>query len=287
MRKEKFEKKEEPITFLTKFSQVEDYADGATLSACKTLYEKGICSFCSNFKEDNYYTDICCYFNSLSDENKEILYRLLKEKPENYCIQKDSGFYGSLGESQEISVNRPMQFVFGFSSFSKETPREEIDEKMNELANVFKKQTFRQGVYTREEVLNNKHHQNNPMLWLNGYTEESNHSTNSDSNEQIAQNENLLYSKKYDMFFENLAVKSRYIESLYRQENETRTEEEIAKENGVFYFSDKEMFFEHQHEYEYNVTPKDLAKVSEKEKIGSSIIRKFKNLIERIGEILR
>lgn len=287
MRKEKFEKKTEPMTVLTKFSQVEDYADGATLSACKTLYEKGICSFCSNFSEGDYYTDICCYFNSLSEENKEILYKLIKEKPNNYCVQAYRGFFGNLGKSQEINIDRPMQFVFGFSSFSNETTREEIDRKMNELAQAFKKQAFRQGVYTREEVLNNKHHQNNPMLWFDGYTEELNHSSNSDSNEQITQNENLLYSKKYDMFFENLAVKSRYIESLYRQENETRTEEEIAKENGVFYSADKEMFFEHQHEYEYNVTPKDLAKVSEKEKIGSSIIRKFKSLIERIGEILR
>ena len=67
-------------------------------------------------------------------------------------------------------------------------------------------------------------------------------------NETIEQKEGRIYSNKYNRFFKNNLEKSRYIESLYRKENDLRTEAEIAKEAGVYYDGNLKMFFETQQE---------------------------------------
>lgn len=299
------EKKSEAIQALTRLDQVKNVADGPSLLACQTLYKKGISTYCTNHVLETGYTSINIPYNSLSNENKEILQDLIKRNPDNYYIHKMTGFYSDLdGENAEISGNKPMELVLGFIEMPNMNSAE-INLKMNELVKHFKKQTYLNGVYTREDILNNKHNQNSPYLWMDGYTEEPSNSSEENSNEQIALNEKLLYSKKYNMFFESQYAKSRYIESLYREEHDWRTEEEISEDNGVFYSEKYNMFFEDEREaqlYEedekseeiseqadsnedYEITPTDIAITTKKAK--NTLVQKFKNIFERIRDMWR
>lgn len=302
-----FEKRGEQIQTLKRLSQLTNIADGPTLLACQTLYKKGIDTFCTNYDPKTKYTAINIRYNSLSDENKEILQELLKSKPDNYVLQADNGFYGELSnnnESIEIREDKPMQCTLGFYSLPSGMTETGINFEMNNLAEVFKKQEYLQDVYTREDILSNKHHHDSPFLWSDTYIETPCSSTEKDSNEQMAINEGLLYSAKYNMFFRDQVVKSRYIESLYREEHDWRTEQEIAQESGIFYSEDYNMFFENEKEAElyakglvsselqydnedYIITPTDIAKTSKLYGIGNKIVQRFKAMIEKVKEMWR
>lgn len=146
----------ESIQVLSSLSHVKKVADGPTLLACQTLYKKGINTYCSNYGPDR---DVWINvdYNSLSEENKAIVLKLREKNPENYCIKKKTGFYGHLGENQEVDENRLMEFIFGFSE-TKGKLIPQINLEMNQLISMLKKQTYLQGGYTRAEVLNNRHH---------------------------------------------------------------------------------------------------------------------------------
>ena len=289
-------KKSKPIQTLTALSQVKNVADGPTLLACQTLYKKGINTYCSNY-EQNGCVSINVDYNSLSEENKEIVLKLKEENPENYYIKNKTGFYGLLGDNDEITEDNLMELVFGFNE-TKGTTIPEINLEMNQLISMLKKQPYLQGVYTRQEVLDNKHHLSIKYDLLSD-SEATCKSTESDNNNQIAINEGLLYSKKYDRFFKDDVAKSRYIESLYRQEHDLRTEEEIAKEGGVFYDTERQMFFETEKEAElYNrkaeeyenesiVTITDMVEADMDRRVSKTITDKIKNFFNRMIDKLK
>ena len=119
---------------------------------------------------------------------------------------------------------------------------------------------------------------------MNSYNLKDCNSTEQNTNNEIAKNENLIYSSKYNLFFDRFENKSRYIESLYRQEHDLRTEDEIAKEAGVIYW--KGMFFEDDKDVELylqqtqsvekrltdDVLPADIVKADIKMRISYSMI---------------
>lgn len=171
----------------------------------------------------------------------------------------------------------------------------EINLKMYELINMLHAQEYRQGVFTREEVLANKHnYMNSRLLGDELFNLKDCNSTEQNTNNEIAKNENLIYSSKYNLFFDRFENKSRYIESLYRQEHDLRTEDEIAKEAGVIYW--KGMFFEDDKDVELylqqtqsvekrltdDVLPVDIVKADIKMRISYSMIENIKNLFSKI-----
>lgn len=291
---ETIEKKVKPVQTLTGLESLKDIADGPTLLACQALYKKGIATYCSNYtpKGD---ASVNLYFNSLSEENKKIIHELISKQPENYCIQRCSGFYGGLGKSEEYTnENIPYELVFGIVDTSNMSEAE-INLKMYDLINMLQAQEYRQGVYTREEVLSNKHNCMNARVM--GEQLINLNECNSDeqnSNDEIAQNENLVYSSKYNLFFDGLENKSRYLESVYRQEHDLRSEEQIAEEAGIIYF--RGMFFENDKDLGIylqqrqensemstdDVMPTDIVKADIKMKISHSMIENVKRFFDRI-----
>lgn len=237
----------EAIQQLVTLEDVKKVADGPTLLACQTLYKKGIATICSNYGKEGY-IDISFKYDSLSDENKRIFEELRKSNPENFFIRNESGFYSGLGENEERRGNTPLVGVVGFSNLPPDMSTGEINLKMNELISSLKKQIYLDGVYTRDEILANKH--NHYELGTSVASEEPKCIvTEEDSNSDIADKENLLYSLKYNLFFRDFFIKSRYVESLYRRENDWRSQEEIAEDAGIFYSVESGMFFESEKEY--------------------------------------
>lgn len=289
------EKKVKPISILTGLDGLKDIMDGPTLLAGQALYKKGIATFCSNYTP-NGDTSVNVYFNSLSEENKRIIQELVTEQPENYCIQRCRGFYGELGKSEEyINGDRfPYELIFGIKDTSNMTEAE-INLKMYELINMLQAQEYKQGVFSREDVLSNKHNYMNSRCMGDEFVnlKECN-SNEQNSNEEIANNEGLIYSSKYNLFFDGFGNKSRYIESLYRQEHDLRTEDEIAKEAGVIYW--RGMFLENDKDIELylkqmqsveemstdDVMPTDIVKADIKMKISHSMIENVKRFFDRV-----
>ncbi len=289
------EKKVEPISAVTRLDGLKALMDGPTLLAGQALYKKGIATYCSNYTQ-NGDASVNVYFNSLSEENKKIVQRLVAEQPENYCIKRCRGFYGEFGKSEEYKNGEsvPYELVFGIKDTSNMTEAE-INLKMYELINMLHAQEYRQGVFTREEVLANKHnYMNSRLLGDELFNLKDCNSTEQNTNNEIAKNENLIYSSKYNLFFDRFENKSRYIESLYRQEHDLRTEDEIAKEAGVIYW--KGMFFEDDKDVELylqqtqsvekrltdDVLPVDIVKADIKMRISYSMIENIKNLFSKI-----
>lgn len=298
------EKKMENCTTLTSLSQVKDYADGPTWLACETLYKKGIHTYCSTFSPveektmddgsiEKTYNYICIngYFDSLSESNKKIFLEAMKRNPDNYFLQEYTGFYGTLGSEYEIKEGRPIEFMIGFKELPKTATESELINKTNELAVIFEKQISLEGVYTREQVLNDEHNRRKPRSSRGNLN-----STPNNDNVEMANNECLQYSSRFDLFFKNEEVKSRYIESIYSDELENRSENEIATFNGVVYSEKYKMFFENAEELsqfergkesEYEVTTKDIVEVSQKFGIGHKIIQKIKELIDKMRGVER
>ena len=307
------EKKGEAISSLTSLENVVNYADASTLLGCQLLYEKGINSFCSNFLPDDNYTDIAIDYNSLSPENKEILLRLVKEKPDNYEIHNELYQFGYPkldGRKPEINEDYSSSVCLGFKEgVLAGKSRPEINLLVADLIKPFQKQTYMEGVYSKNDVLDNKH---NRMTWsaLVNPTLKPCNSTIKNTNQEIADNEGLIYLAKYDMFFENEIAASRYIESLHRKENDWRTSEEIAKDAGIpfeydMFFADEdsaskyieamqrkedywvgsEGISEHQEATNdefvdnYVITPEDIATASKNENISMSSIDRAKKTI--------
>ena len=281
-------KKVESIQKLTSLADVKKVADGPTLLACQTLYKKGISTYCSNYTP-NGDVSINVHYNSLSEENKAIVLKLREEHSEHYFIKNRTGFYGSLGHNDEIAENKLMELVFGIKeSKGKLTPQ--INLEMNQFISILKKQPYLQGGYTREEVLNNRHNLS-VMTNLTGNNEETCKSSEADSNKQIAINEGLLYSEKYDRFFEDYVAKSRYIESLCRHEHDLRTEDEMAQESGLFYDKKEKMFFETEREAELYrrtfITTADIVEADIDRKIPESITDRIKKFFSNVIEKLK
>ena len=118
----------------------------------------------------------------------------------------------------------------------------------------------------------------------------------SDTNEQLARKNGLNYSEKLDIFFRNYADKSRYIESLYKEENDTRSNNEVATDNELFYSVESKRFFEDQKEYELFqkenmmegfITPTDIAEADMDRKVSKTVIDSVKNFFNKIVEKLR
>ncbi len=278
----KLEKKTEGIQRLTSLSSVIDVADTTTLLACQLLYEKGINTFCSNYSKDTGYSDIAIHYNSLSEENKKIFLQLMLEKPQNYKI-KDMrevfGYPSLYGESSSIDENFPMAICLGYGEFElDDMSEEEQNLKLFELIKPFKKQTYMHGVYSREDVLSNKHHR--MQCDLMNKEEKLCNSSDKNTNQEIAKNEGLIYSVKYDMFFEDSSSMSRYIESLYRKENDWRTDEEIAIDAGIEHKDG--LFLD-----DYLVTTTDIVKTSQLQQTNISLINKFKNMITKVKSVFR
>lgn len=278
----KLEKKTAAIQSLTSLSNVVNVADTTTLLACQLLYEKGISTFCSNYSKDTRYSDIAIHYNSLSDENKKIFLQLMLEKPQNYKIsdmREVFGYPSLYGESFSIDENFPMAICLGYGEFVlDDMSEEEQNLKIAELIKPFKKQTYMQGVYTREDVISNKH--NRMKCNLINKEEKTCNSSDKNTNQEISKNEGLIYSEKYDMFFADDDSKSRYIESLYRKENDWRTDEEIAIDAGI----------EHKNGHfldDYVVTATDIVKTSQLHQTSISLISKFKNMITKVKDVFR
>lgn len=283
------EKKVKPIQTLTGLDSLKDIIDGPTLLACQALYKKGISTFCSNYTP-NGDASVNVYFNSLSEENKKIIQESILEQPENYCIQRCSGFYGGLGKSEEYKTDdsMPYELIFGLRDTSNMTEAE-INLKMYNLINMLHSQEYRQGVFTREEILSNKHNCMNARCIGNELVNFKDcNSSEQNSNDEIAQNEDLIYSSKYNLFFDGLENKSRYLESLYRQEHDLRTEDEIAKEAGIiycrgmFFEDDKDLRIYLQQKQNIDVMPTDIVKADIKMKISHSMIENIKHFFDRI-----
>jgi len=253
------------------------------------LYEKGINTFNSNYSPNaNGTVYINFNYNSLSEENKKILAQAMQEKPNNYFINTSFSSYCTMGENGVIDEERNMEVIFGIQKLTGKETYDELQMKMSELSAIFKKQIYMQGVFTREDVIGNKHNKLSNMANLGKKYIKQTTATQEESNEQIAQKENLLYSKKYDLFFENQESKSRYIESLYRKENDDRSESQIAQQAGCYYSEEKGMFFESEREYkQYEVLPTDFAKASKVYKIGEKIINRFKQMMSQIKDMWR
>lgn len=239
-------KRVEAIQNLISILDVEKVADTATLLACQLLYERGINTFCSNFDVETGYCDIAINYNSLSEENKIIFHELMKESPNNYKLFDKRKVFGYPQITSDGSICEdiyPIVACIGYDKNCNLSP-EEINLKMAELINKFNKQIYMQGVYTRQDVINNKH--NYMKLDLIHQELEKNNCDETNTNEEIAISEKLLYSKKFDLFFENESSLSRYIESIYRKENDLRSNEKIAKEYSLDYrdgmFSDSTIF---------------------------------------------
>ena len=279
-------KKVEACQTVFGLNNLKQLADGPTLLACQSLYKKGIDTYCSNYTP-NGRCSINVRFNSLSEENKKIIFELVQKYPENYFIQKSTGFYGELGRNDEFDENFPFELVFGFKNTTGKSDSQ-INLDMNALIKKLKKQEYREGVYTREDILSNKHNLMVAGRSILGLKECN--STIENNNEEIAENEGILYSSKYNLFFKNWQNKSRYIESLYREEHDLRTEKEIAEESEVIFDETSGMFFEseddmlkyHRENEMTEITPADIAEADIERKITQSSIDKVKQLFKRI-----
>lgn len=236
----KIDKNVEACQTVFGLNSLKDLADGPTLLACQSLYKKGIDTFCSNYVP-NEACSINVRFNSLSQENKRIIFELVQKYPENYFVRINTGFYGSLGINNEFNENLPFELVFGFKDTTGKSDAQ-INLDMYDLIKMLKKQEYREGVFTREDILSNKHNKIVPGSTFLGVKECN--SNEDDSNEEIAKKERMLYSPRYNLFFENWMNKSRYIESLFREEHDLREEQEIAEESKVVFDEKSGMFFE-------------------------------------------
>ncbi len=233
-------KKSEQCQTAFGLNSLKQLADGPTLLACQSLYKKGIETYCSNYVPGEY-CSINVRFNSLSEENKKIIFELVRKYPKNYFVKVDTGFYGLLGRNDEFDENLPFELVFGFEDIRGKIETQ-INLEMNELIKMLKKQEYREGVFTREDILSNKH--NKMVAGSTFFGVRECNSTPENTNDEIAKNEGLFYSHKYNLFFKGWMNKSRYIESLFRDEHDLRTEEEIAHESGIVFDENSGMFFE-------------------------------------------
>ena len=155
-----------------------------------------------------------------------------------------------------------------------------------------------EGIYTREDILRNIHELESGDNILN-YARNvvlAEPIETSDTNEELARKNGLNYSERFNIFFINYADKSRYIESLYKKENDTRTNDEIASVNGVYYSPDSKGFFESQEEYELLqsrnveesvITPVDIVEADKHRKISKSITDRIKNFFSNIIEKIK
>lgn len=287
---ENISKKTEPVQTITSLEHVKSVADGSTLLACQALYKKGISTYCSNYTP-NGDVSININYNSLSPENKQILLELKNKYPDNFYFQISTGFYGHLGHNDEIVDNKAMEVVFGFKNSSGKSMAQ-INLEMFNLISSLKKQEYLEDSFTREQMLDSQHllDTTEAKLGINIHCK----SNDTNTNDEIAANEGFIYSKKYDRFFKDMVTKSRYIESLYRNEHDLRTEEEIAQSGEVFYDSECQMFFESEQELlsfkedfghskdSTLVSPADIVEADMDRKVSQSKIQSIKTFFQNI-----
>ncbi len=269
--------------------------------ACKVLYKKGIVTHCSDNFEQDKKVEIFLSYTSLSSENRRILIELVQENPESFEFRSPGGSWMRQSKLEtprdEYDDSKARGFVIKVS-YEDDSTMADISKKLVDLSKQFEKQVCMEGIYTREDILRNIHELESGENLLN-YAQNvvlEQPMESSDTNEELARKHGMNYSKKFNVFFRNYADKSRYIESLYKEENDTRTNEEIAAANGIFYSPASNGFFESQEEYELLqsrvaeesvITPTDIVEADKTRKISKSITDRIKNFFSNIIEKIK
>lgn len=290
-----------PIETITDISQIDDLVEDPMKEACKVLYKKGIVTHCSDNFEQDKKVEIFLPYTSLSSENRRILIELVQENPESFEFRSPGGSWMRQSKLEtprdEYDDSQARGFVIKVS-YEDDSTMADISKKLVDLSKQFEKQVCMEGIYTREDILRNIHELESGENLLN-YAQNvvlEQPMESSDTNEELARKHGMNYSKKFNVFFRNYADKSRYIESLYKEENDTRTNEEIAAANGIFYSPASNGFFESQEEYELLqsrvaeesvITPTDIVEADKTRKISKSITDKIKNFFSNIIEKIK
>lgn len=291
-----------PIEIITDISQISDLVEDPMKEACKLLYKKGIVTHCSDNFEQDKRVEIFLPYTSLSLENRRILIGLVQENPENFEFRSPGGSWMRQSKLETPKDEHDDSQARGFvikANYDKNNTMADISENLLDLSKQFEKQVCMEGIYTREDILRNKHELESVENLLN-YAQNivlEQPIESSDTNEELARKNGMNYSERFNIFFENYANRSRYIESLYKEENDTRTNEEIASANGLFYSIDSKEFFESQEECELIqsrdieaniITPTDIVEADMDRKVSKSITYKikkfFSNIIEKLKE---
>lgn len=112
---------------------INEYVIPECQEACKSFWDKNIMTFmCSNYSDSKESTYVL--MNGLSDENKEILERLLQEDPEHYYFSSYRNAYGIRADGTKKS----------------------IADDLKKLTEPFKMQDIQEGIMTPEDFLKNK-----------------------------------------------------------------------------------------------------------------------------------
>ena len=290
-----------PIETITDISQIDNLVEDPMKEACKVLYKKGIVTHCSDNFEQDKRVEIFLPYTSLSSENRRILIGLVQENPENFEFRSPGGSWMRQSKLEipidEYDNSQARGFVIK-TSYEDNNTMADISKKLVDLSKQFEKQVCMEGIYTREDILRNIHELESGDNILN-YARNvvlAEPIETSDTNEELARKNGLNYSERFNIFFINYADKSRYIESLYKKENDTRTNDEIASVNGVYYSPDSKGFFESQEEYELLqsrnveesvITPVDIVEADKHRKISKSITDRIKNFFSNIIEKIK
>ena len=290
-----------PIETITDISQIDGLVEDPMKEACKVLYKKGIVTHCSDNFEQDKRVEIFLPYTSLSSENRKILIELVQQKPESFEFRIPGGSWMRQSKLEtprdEYDDSQARGFVIK-SSYEDDSTMADISKKLVDLSKQFEKQVCMEGIYTREDILRNIHELESAENLLN-YAQNvvlEQPIESSDTNEELARKQGMHYSKKFNVFFRNYADMSRYIESLYKEENDTRTNEEIASANDVFYSIDSKGFFESPEEYELLqskkieesvITPADIVEADKDRGISKSITYRIKNFFNNIIEKLK
>lgn len=290
-----------PIETITDISQINNLVEDPMKEACKVLYKKGIVTHCSDNFEQDKRVEIFLPYTSLSSENRRILIGLVQENPENFEFRSPGGSWMRQSKLEiprdEYDDSQARGFVIK-TSYEDNNTMADISKKLVDLSKQFEKQVCMEGIYTREDILRNMHELESVDNLLN-YAKNvvlEEPLASSETNEELARKNGMNYSERFNVFFRNYADKSRYIESLYKEENDTRTNEEIAAANGIFYSPASNGFFESQEEYELLqsrvaeesvITTTDIVEADKTRKISKSITDRIKNFFSNIIEKIK
>ena len=283
-----------PIEKVVNISQIDELVEDPMKEACKVLYNKGIPTSCSDNFEEKRIAEIFLPYTNLSSENKRKLIELSHSNPEHYEFRSPGGSWMRQAKTDipvdETDYSQARGFVIKASYNENQT----MGDISKQLAKVFERQTYMEGIYTREDILRNIHKLEDVNNLLSGAKNIvlPEPVQSSKTNEQLAKLNDLKYSKRFNIFYENNIDKTRYLETLYRDEKgNIRSKMEIASENGLIYDEDSNMIFETEQELkEYKksnyITPADIVEADMDKGISTSIINKirsfFNNIIEKL-----
>lgn len=295
-------------TTLSDISHIDELVEDPMKEACKLLYQKGICTSVSdNFEEQNK-VEIFLPYTSLSAENRKILLEELRNNNPNYELRYSGGSWMRTQKIDELPRDEnddsaTRGFVIQMT-YNESDTMASVSNSLVNIASVFKKQKYMENIYTREDILRNKHLLEDVDTVLNNKKNVvlEKPLKSRISNKNLAKQNNLMYSKKYDVFFNDYTDFSRYLESL----SSKTTKQEIAQEYSLIYDEESKLLFESSKDFnsfkerkakfdaEENlqpissiVTSTDIAEASKHYRIGEKIVNKFKHLIENVKEMWR